>query len=129
MADSQRRGKTRGIYRDLINLIHWKWSSVKKVAVVSLYFLSEAEGGQKAAITEDFSAPIVFDVDPDLQFGLWSAVVKLHSQPDEHREARADLYYLFHNSEEVPNHLLETGNSFSLKTNKTIAKGTISEMK
>lgn len=104
-------------------------SKIKKTAVVSLYFLSEEEGGQKAVIKEDFSAPVVFDVDEDLQFGLWSAVVKLHSQPDENRKVRADLHYLFHNSAEVPTHLLTPGNTFSLRTNKVIAKGKIESIK
>ncbi|WP_427050930.1 hypothetical protein [Paenibacillus sp. TC-CSREp1] len=103
--------------------------TMKKTAVVSLYFLSEAEGGQRAVIKEDFSAPVVFDVDQDLQFGLWSAVVKLHSQPDENRKVRADLHYLFHNSAEVPTHLLAPGNTFSLRTNKVIARGEIEFIK
>ncbi|PZT53277.1 hypothetical protein [Paenibacillus silvae] len=102
---------------------------MKKTAVVSLYFLSEAEGGQRAVVKEDFSAPVVFDVDQDLQFGLWSAVVKLHRQPDENRKVRADLHYLFHNSAEVPTHLLTPGNTFSLRTNKVIARGEIESIK
>lgn len=43
---------------------------MKKIAGVSLYFLTEAEGGQKGLITEDFSTPVIFDVDQDLIFGL-----------------------------------------------------------
>ncbi|WP_366289836.1 hypothetical protein [Paenibacillus sp. AN1007] len=98
---------------------------MKKIAGVSLYFLTEAEGGQKGLITEDFSTPVVFDVDQDLRFGLWSVVVKLHCKPSELRQAQGELYYLFHDSTEVPHHLLEPGNTFSLKTNRTIAKGRI----
>lgn len=67
---------------------------MKKIAVVSLYFLSEAEGGQKRLITGDFSTPIIFDLDKDLEYGLWSAVVELHSKPDEHRELK--LIYIFY---------------------------------
>lgn len=61
-----------------------------------MYFLTETEGGQKGLITEDFSTPIVFDVDQDLRFGLWSVVVKLHCKPNELRQAQGELYYLFH---------------------------------
>lgn len=103
--------------------------SVKKIAVVSLYFLSEEEGGQKKLITGDFSTPIVFDSDMDLKYGLWSAVVEFHNKPNEYRETKADLYFLFHDSREIPNHLLEPGNSFSLKTNKITAKGKIEYIK
>jgi len=102
---------------------------MKKVAVVSLYFLSEEEGGQKRLITGDFSTPIVFDSDKDLKYGLWSAVVELHNKPNEYRETKADLYFLFHDSSEVPHHLLEPNNSFSLRNNKIIAKGRIEYIK
>ncbi|MDR6726875.1 hypothetical protein J2W91_005400 [Paenibacillus amylolyticus] len=102
---------------------------MKKVAVVSLYFLSEEEGGQKSLITGDFSTPIVFDLDKELKYGLWSVVVELHVQPNECRNAEANLYFLCHDSSEAPNHLLEPENSFSLRTNKTIAKGKIEYIK
>ncbi|MOA35432.1 hypothetical protein D3C78_1568810 [compost metagenome] len=91
--------------------------------------MSEEEGGQKRLITGDFSTPIVFDSDRDLKYGLWSAVVELHVKPNECRDAKADLYFLCHDSSEVPNHLLEPGNSFSLRTNKIIAKGKIEYLK
>ncbi|WP_059053624.1 hypothetical protein [Paenibacillus senegalimassiliensis] len=102
---------------------------MKKIAVVSLYFLSEEEGGQKRLIIGDFSTPIVFDLDKELKYGLWSAVVELHVKPNECRNAKADLYFLCYDSSEAPNHLLEPGNSFSLRTNKTIAKGKIEYLK
>ncbi|MDN4071199.1 hypothetical protein QYF50_25215 [Paenibacillus vini] len=102
---------------------------MKKIAVVSLYFLSEEEGGQKNLINGDFSTPIVFDSDKDLDYGLWSAVVEIHNKPNEYREAKADLYFLCHDINEVPNHLLEPGNSFVLRNNKIIASGKIEYIK
>ncbi|GBF76141.1 hypothetical protein PA598K_04589 [Paenibacillus sp. 598K] len=98
---------------------------MKKIAMVDLYFLTGAEGGQEQLVKDNFSTPIVFRHDPEQKHGLWSAVVEMIKLPNTYRTARAKLYFLFHDSPEAPNHLLEVGGEFELITNKKIASGKI----
>jgi|GEM_PF-3196656 len=98
---------------------------MKQIATVDLYFLTGAEGGQERLVEGDFSTPMVFRNDPEQKHGLWSVVVEMIELPNTYRTARAKLYFLFHDSPEAPNHLLEVGGEFELVTNKTIASGKI----
>ncbi|AJY76734.1 hypothetical protein [Paenibacillus beijingensis] len=102
---------------------------MKKIAVVDLYFPSENEGGQKKIPVSDFSTPIKFEDDPEYEFGAWSMVIELHNKPNYSRETTADMYFLFCDSKEVPNHLLEVGKDFILLNSKTVAKGKIISIK
>ncbi len=102
---------------------------MKTVGKVSIYFLTIDEGGQSNIPVSNFSIPIIFEEDRDLINGLWSAVIEFHNSPNIQRESTADLYLLFHEKEEAPNHLIKPGMRFELMTNRVIAKGIIESLK
>ncbi|MNT75347.1 hypothetical protein D3C72_2142340 [compost metagenome] len=60
-----------------------------KKAIVRLYFLTGAEGGQERLITSNFSNPIIFEEDRELKHGLWSAGIEFINKPNQTRQAKA----------------------------------------
>ncbi|OMF21776.1 hypothetical protein BK133_27815 [Paenibacillus sp. FSL H8-0548] len=102
---------------------------MKTVGTVKIYFLTADEGGQSIIPVGNFSIPIIFEEDRELINGLWSAVIEFHKSPNTQRDTTADLYLLFHEKEEAPNHLIKPGMKFELTTNRVIAKGIIETSK
>ncbi|MDU0206486.1 MULTISPECIES: hypothetical protein [Paenibacillus] len=102
---------------------------LKTVGTAKLFFLTKEEGGQSIIPVRTFSSHIIFEEDRELIHGLWSAVIEFHKSPNTQRETTADLYLLFHDKEEAPNHLIKPGMKFELTTNKVIAKGIIENLK
>ncbi|MFF2089388.1 hypothetical protein [Paenibacillus sp. NPDC058174] len=98
---------------------------MKTVGTIKLYFLTADEGGQSIIPKDNFSIPLVFEEDKELKNGLWSARIEFHITPNMERETTADLYLLFHDNEDAPNHLIRSGMKFELMTNKVIARGII----
>jgi len=89
-----------------------------------LYFYTKDEGGQDKLISNSFSTPISFDESTNRIYGLWSAVINFITPPNEHREATAEIYLLFHDKGEAPNHLIESGREFVLLPKIAIGKFT-----
>lgn len=102
---------------------------MKTVGTVKIYFLNADEGGQSIIPVVNFSIPIIFEEDRELINGLWSAVIEFHNSPNTQRDTTADLYLLFYEKEEAPNHLIKPGMKFELMTNRVIAKGIVETLK
>jgi len=102
--------------------------SLKKIGVADLYFLTGNEGGQERLIRGNFSTPILFNEDIEQHYGLWSAVIEFIELPNETREAKARISFLFHDNPNSPSHLIKIGSEFKLINNKTIAIGKIKEI-
>ena len=87
---------------------------MKIVGIAHLYFFTKEEGGQDKLITTNFSTPIFFDDYSEKRFGHWSAVIEFIIPPNADRRAVAEIYLLFHEKDEAPNHLIEPGRKFIL---------------